>query len=349
MKQGRDLTEIAGIIYNQLPAKHDYIAPTERIALSDDGYFHLADTGQYLPTKHSLHQLTDSVGIRWDYIQRMLNDGATDLLAKNVNHWLRKESKNRMIRTIDTEDGTVMRAYLSDRYRPLDNWDLLSAIMPTLEQKELVIRSSELTDTKLYLKATLPALQDEVKPGDIIEMGIVISNSEVGDGSVRVQPLIYRLVCTNGMIAQASIQKYHIGRRIGNGSADIEYFLRDETREADDRAFWMMIKDVVEGTLSQGFFYEQVYKLKEAAGLPIKRKVEDVVEITRRKYSLSEQTGSAMLENIIRSNDLTKYGLANAITNIANTTESYEYATELENIGGKVIELPRKEWEAIAA
>jgi hypothetical protein len=40
--------------------------------------------------------------------------------------------------------------------------------------------------------------------------------------------------------------------------------------------------------------------------------------------------------------------LANAITAVANTAESYEKATELERIGGTIMTLPIEAWQQLA-
>ena len=50
-----------------------------------------------------------------------------------------------------------------------------------------------------YIKVVNPRLTAEVVPGDIVQAGIIISNSETGLGAVCIQPLIYRLVCSNGV------------------------------------------------------------------------------------------------------------------------------------------------------
>ena len=56
-------------------------------------------------------------------------------------------------------------------------------------------------------------MQAEVSPGDIVQAGVIISNSEVGLGSVSIQPLIYRLVCSNGMVVnEAAARRNHVGR-----------------------------------------------------------------------------------------------------------------------------------------
>jgi hypothetical protein len=56
--------------------------------------------------------------------------------------------------------------------------------------------SCELTEDYMYLKVVNPRLQDEVRPGDVVQAGVSISNSETGRGAVSVCPLVYRLVCT---------------------------------------------------------------------------------------------------------------------------------------------------------
>jgi hypothetical protein len=40
--------------------------------------------------------------------------------------------------------------------------------------------------------------------------------------------------------------------------------------------------------------------------------------------------------------------MLNAVTNLANDTESYDRATELEFLGGQVLDLNPSQWERIA-
>lgn len=81
----------------------------------------------------------------------------------------------------------------------------------------------------MYIKVVNERIQTEVVPGDIVQAGILISNSEVGMGSVSVKPLIYRLVCTNGMVADVGVGKRHVGRinESVDGDADhVQYFYK---------------------------------------------------------------------------------------------------------------------------
>lgn len=86
-----------------------------------------------------------------------------------------------MLRTLDGQ----VRARLSDRYRRLDNYDLAVHVLPILKGlPELRFESVEPTETRMYIKCVTPQLKFEMAPGDIVQAGIAISNSEVGQGTL---------------------------------------------------------------------------------------------------------------------------------------------------------------------
>ena len=145
----------------------------------------------------------------------------------NVNGWFQQSpDTRRMVRTLD---GTA-RAILSDRYRRIDNYEVAQTVLPIIsEMQGARIESCELTDTRMYIKVVNERIQTEVVPGDIVQAGILISNSEVGMGSVSVKPLIYRLVCTNGMVADVGVGKRHVGRINESVDGDFGIF-RDVTK-----------------------------------------------------------------------------------------------------------------------
>ncbi|MEY8420593.1 DUF932 domain-containing protein [Oscillospiraceae bacterium 44-5] len=126
----------------------------------------------------------------------MLQEDA-DLLSCNVNRWLQRAPEQRMIRTMDGR----ARAFLSNRYRRIDNIDIARVTLPIIkEMPDARYESCQITDDYMYLKVVNPRLTAKVVPGDIVQAGVVISNSETGQGAVCIQPLIFRLVCSNGMV-----------------------------------------------------------------------------------------------------------------------------------------------------
>ncbi len=245
-------------------------------------------------------------------------------------------------------DGTV-RAFLSDRYRRLDNYDLMEAILPALSQvPSLSISSCELTDHKLYLKAVTPKVQAKVR-GDVVQAGIVISNSEVGLGAFTVEPMVLILSCMNGMIAPAYGQKkYHIGRRVQAEEMAARIF-SDETLAADDRAFWLKARDIVQGALAETIFGMIVDDMRRATENKIEGNPVRAVEILSKQVGFNDAEQDGVLHHLIESADLTMMGLSQAITRTSQDVSDYDRATDLERIGYDVITLKPDEWKTISA
>ena len=208
------------------------------------------------------------------------------------------------------------------------------------------IESCEITENRMYLKAVNKRLEAEVVPGDIVQAGILISNSEVGLGSVSVMPLVYRLVCSNGMLVNDLGQKkYHIGRE---QETTWELF-SDETIEADDLAFMLKLRDIVRGATEEARFNTIVGKLREAAGVRITGRVPDVIELTSDQFGFNKTEADGILQHLITGGDLSLYGLSNAVTRASQDSESYDRATMLESAGWQIATMPRETWNAINA
>ena len=187
-------------------------------------------------------QIAARLAIPVRYYKKMQEE-APELLDRNINTWLSKNPEQHMIRVLD---GNV-RAFLSDRYRRLDNLELCAAVLPVInEMKNSVIESCEVTPTHLYLKVVNRRLKAEVRVGDVVQAGFVVSNSEVGLGSLRVEPLVFRLICKD--LAQ---KKYHVGRQ-ANSSDDSAYELySEETLAQDDKTFFLKVQDIVRSAVDE--------------------------------------------------------------------------------------------------
>jgi hypothetical protein len=64
------------------------------------------------------------------------------------------------------------------------------------------------------------------------------------------------------------------------------------------------------------------------------------VEVTAKRFALTEGEQGSVLEHLARGGDLTRYGLLNAVTRTAEDATSYDRAIELECVGGEILELP---------
>jgi hypothetical protein len=266
MKSGRSLVDLAHELERQISSKRDLVVPSSflQCRTDEDGSLKLIvdsrqGDGEYGVTGLARRQLADKLKIPFAYFERMRTE-QPQLLDRNVNTWLQSDGDRRMIRTLDGQ----VRAVLSDRYRRLDNFDLAENVLPILQRLEGArFESVELTETKMYLKVITPRVEFEVAPGDIVQAGIVITNSEVGCGTLSVQPLIYRLVCKNGLIASDhALRKTHVGRSLTTEAESVNVF-RDDTLAADDRAFFLKVRDVVEAAVSEATFRQVAQKLQK--------------------------------------------------------------------------------------
>ncbi len=357
MKTGRSLTDLAKEIMRQQETKKDFIADTSVLRMAVEqapeglhGHSMVLTglNGSPKEVRQAAHaQIGTHAGIPKPYYDRMMQE-APELLANNVNHWLSANPDKRMVRTLDNE----VRGFLSSRYRAMDNYDLLQAVLPVLSNRQVEFKSCEVTEKHLYLKVIFPELRTEVEGsrqvGDIVEAGLSIRNSEIGFSSFAVEPFFHRLVCTNGMISNYAQRKYHVGKKIDTVDA-VEEILRDETRDMRDRAFWMQIQDVIATAVNRDVMMAHVRKFSEATQVKIDSDPIKVVEMARKQFQLSEAQGSDVLQHLIREGDLSKWGLANAVTRTAQDQADYDDATNLERLGGKIIELTPKDWKILTA
>ena len=351
MKQGKTLNELVRTVTEQVKSRHDYIADTRNVRFkASEGGVHMdlqkpsgAETFGMTDLFHN--QVSTNMRIPKAYYDRMKQE-SPELLAHNVNHWMQNEPQKRMVRTLDKK----ARAFMSDKYRPLDNYDLMNAILPRLSDVELEVMSCELTDTRLYIKAVSPKATGEIKKGDVVQAGVVISNSEVGAGALSVLPLLFRLVCTNGMIREDANQmrKYHTGKRNEGDMGSWEVF-SDETRKQSDKSLFMQANDLVNQFLTREYVDRLLIPLREAADMMIENmNLPEVVERTAKTFTLTEDEGSGIMRFLATGGDMSKWGLANAITRMAQDVPDYDRATELERIGGQLIDLPAKQWAVLS-
>ena len=351
MKSGRTLVSLAHELERQLASKKDLVVPTAlmRHDTDDTGTTRLVvEEGggpvRYGVTPLARRQLADKLKIPYAYFERMRSEQPV-LLDRNVNTWLQCDDDRRMLRRLD---GNV-RAVLSERYRRLDNFDLAESVLPILQQlPEVLFESVELTDTRMYLKCVTPRLTFEMAPGDIVQAGVVISNSEVGQGTLSVQPLLYRLVCRNGLIASdRTLRKTHVGRALGTDEESVTVF-REDTLHADDKAFFLKVRDVVQAAVSEASFRQTAQKLQKTLHIPLGGDPVKTVEVLANRYMLNDTERSGVLRHLITAGDLSGYGLVNAVTHFSQDVDDYDRATEFEALGGKLIELPAPEWKALA-
>ncbi len=342
MKQGLTIQDMAKEILRQKDAKADYLVNTARLHMETcdaTPTLHVVDNSgiemvEPLHIQQTAHrQLGAYLNIPQKYYEKMLGENQ-DLLAANVNSWLHRKPEQRMLRTIDGR----ARAFLSNRYRPIDNADIVAITLPIISEiPDARFESCQITEDMMYIKVVNPRLTQEVTPGDIVQAGVVISNSETGLGAVCVQPLVFRLVCTNGMVVnEARTRRNHVGR-VNSTEENFSVYSR-ETLAAIDNAFIKKLQDTVRAAVDEARFAQVVGKLRESKDKKLNTAdIPTVVKLASSSFGITEAESTGVLQRLIEDADYTVYGLANAVTRHSQDVEDYDRASKLEEIGYNII------------
>lgn len=354
MKQGKTLSQLATEIERQEKVKKDYIiAPSKLEMVPQENDVNLAvinGSATFYPLQQVAHQQLSSIlQIPQNYYDRMRQQDP-QLLADNVNAWLRRETDKRMVRTLDGQ----VRAILSDRYQRIDNYDIANAVLPVLSNVPGVRDlSTEITERKMYIKAVTKDLRGTIqskrsgKVGEIVEGGVMITNSEIGLGSVSVKPYALELWCLNGAVIDRGMRAAHIGAR-NKIDGDIAELLSDETKRAEDSATMLKVRDVVRAAFDAARFQQWLEKLQASTEKTIQGDPSKTVEVLANDFNLTMTERTSIMRHLIEGGDLSQFGLMNAVTRAAEDVESYDRATELETIGPSLIQLPANEWKRLA-
>lgn len=359
MKQGLDLVALATEIQRQATAKKDLVASTENMAVAvveNKPVLKIGNGGGYeFGVNGTAHkQIAAHTGIPAQYYDRMLAK-APDLWQANVNGWLHKEPSARLVRTMD---GNA-RAFLSDRYRPLENSDLAEAVLPVIQELGLIVVSSQITESRFYLKVVDKRIEKDIPTGkrlgdgshvffDTASPAALISNSEVGMGALNVEAGWLTAMCTNLAWHMKAVRKTHLGARHELASENLYELLSAQTRRLTDAALWAQVRDVVKSSFAEEQFTKLVEKVTGMAEQRIVGDPVKVVDLSAKKFGLIETEKTSVLRHLIEGGDLSRYGLLQAVTRTAEDLDDYDRASEFEKLGGKIVELPRNEWQVLA-
>jgi hypothetical protein len=271
------------------------------------------------------NQIAEKLEIPLKYYHRM-EEQAPELLARNVNAWLERSEKEYFVRGL----GESVRAFLSDRYRVIDHLDVLYCALNELQAHEAEIEECYLSEIEMNIKVKSMKLRDFVRhKDDLIMGGIFLSNSETGHKALRVEPRLFRVKCSNGMIVEELVtREIHIG----NGD------------EISDEIVYLSLRRSIRELFNR--FGEIVLMMRESTEAKV-RNPQKVIQNVVEQYKLSEAQKANILMAFGAEPEYDQYGIASAVTLAAQKEETWEKGVELERLGGKLVALPMEEFKAL--
>jgi len=344
MKSTMKMEEFLAEVTRRENAKQDFLVGSKAMFMDeDDDHMEITKSGKFGINQVAHSQIAEKLGIPKKFYDEIAVK-APGLRAYNVNALLAKDSSKRLVRTLDGD----VRAILSDRFKPIDNYLVLQAAIPVVnDYSDLEVISSQLSDTRMYLQLIYPRITGEMAPGDKVQAGVILANSEVGFGAVDVKSVVFVCKCRNGMTGESVIRQYHAGRRVGENIEDYDIF-SDETMKAELRSFQLRLRDILKASITQAAFEKTLIAMKRGAGMVLPDEdVEGVVENVTRKYDFTQEEGKKILSNLWKGKDTTRWGLSNAVTALVHDTVDADRQYDIERAGYELMVLPQSSWNAL--
>ncbi len=292
-------------------SKWDRKVSGQELRVSNAAVLELADGnggGGYPLSDLATTQMCQRLEIPVAYYKRL----PEEMKATVANHDLgRLREKSFLLRG----KGEWIRAFLSAEYVAYNNSQIAETVEGLLGKAAVTMKAFLLEETHMFLKIISEEIVDHAAG---LKAGIVIGNSEVGMGSVSVEPFVFRLPCTNDLIVaqEKSFRHAHIHltaseltRRmveaIGNG-----FQVASSVLDAFLKAHYDPIPDPV----------ETIRKIAEARNLS-------------QKFT-DEVTSSYLVEP-----EPSRFGVINSFTRAAQGLGPIQ-RIEMERFAGTLLEAP---------
>jgi hypothetical protein len=211
--------------------------------------------------------------------------------------------------------GEWIRAFLSAEYVAYNNSEIAQPAESLLRSGALYVKSFVLEETHMFLKIISEDIRD-VESG--LKAGIMIGNSEVGMGSVSVEPFVFRKPCTNDLIVSQEKSFRH---------AHIHLTAYELTRR--------IAEAVSEGFSLASSMLDAFLKTREE---PIEDPVETIRKIAEARQ-FSQKLTDEVVSSYLTEPEANRFGLINAFTNAAQKLGPLQ-RIEMERFAGTLLEAP---------
>jgi hypothetical protein len=330
------------------------------------------------PLPRLVGHLAEKLGIPAQYL-RKIQEERTDIFDSNVNRWIhgttglyQPDERMGFIRSFtDPETGRgVGRALLSDRFAPVDNWDVLFAALDGVKESGVEVEcvKADLSETRMNVRFACPAvgtlaptLLEHYNPqvdgwGDldairriaqreghgytpgtepVMFAGFDIRNGETGGGAREIVPVLTFSPCGNGLVLKhLAMRKIHVGAKLDEGIVRWS----DATQQASLELVRLQTIDAVRSFLDVEFVREQVSIIEGKATKPVSDPIE-LVKVVAQECKYSDETAKGILDHFIKGGQFTSGGILNAVTSFAQTVEDADAAFDLEATALEALEV----------
>jgi hypothetical protein len=380
-----DLKRLNEVLSSQRTRAFDVVAGAQSFRFTDDAQLQLSGiaepvlfddgvtdvNGLYDPTSVADEGFSEKLnlpaGIPIKFLRQARNT-MPDLYASVLNRVLRDEKRTFLLRFLRSDDQHqgLLRAFLSDQYKTIDNIDVLLAVLEGIrgagvDPRRMVI-DADLTERRMVVRVSVPEIAvyapeflknyrnpfdgssvargwvpDQLRQAadreghkvtdEVVFAGFVFTNSETGDGAYTLTPRLTVGVCTNGLQLTADgIRKAHLGGKLGEGVVRWS----KETQQANLALIVTQAADTVRTFLDKEYVTAQVEKLTKKATEKIGAAPQEVIARVSKQAGFTEAQRDIILAHFIQGGQLTTGGVMQAVTSASQVIQDGDTAFEME-------------------
>jgi len=198
--------------------------------------------------------------------------------------------------------------------------------------QEITARGGEVTDTfhdgqRLFARGVLN-LTGEVRSRDRVDGGVAL---KAAGGDVSVHPYVFRQVCQNGAIMAETLTSERL--------TNLDW---PEPEEALRR-----IKAAVADCSQREVFEDSVDQMRSAAELEVDTALLILSAFSEHSAHPKANYLASIMDRFFRDEELSGFGLMQAITSVARDTRDEALRWDLEELGGSVAarNCPQPSWD----
>jgi hypothetical protein len=274
-------------------------------------------TNKLRMNENALQQLCAKITVPYTFIKKSMETGYSGIAeeARNVLHtWLEYKYDPKTQLLVRAHDNYA-RAILSDRYKIVNSIDVFNLIKDNVLPKGYHIKEYHHNEGDLYMRVINNERIDI--PGEDLHIGFNIKNGETGNLKLSADVMVFKQICSNGLMVTKGQNNMYNKRHFGNIDAG------------------SMVTDFTNHTINNISTITRQVKDEIVKAMNESIKIDNLDAILKKVSTETKVVGSAMdvVRNLLDKYGMTQWGLVNSITEVAQQydidrrekLESYAY------------------------
>lgn len=372
------LQDVVTELQRQIEARVDFVADTRdmRIAVGEKGDLRLAPSNgnlaDFLPKDgvsildQALNQFGQKAPVSGGIPVKFLRHAAKEHPVRTADFLtgiMHDSPDRRLVRLLDGQ----CRAFLSDSYKVIDNYDVAKVALETCQRVGGRVLEASITDGGMRLKMISPEIWDVIERvrtelpsqvwyagglgsqeylskvsantrGDLPMRGgaetvwpiATVGNSETGHGRFFLRAGILQAICFNLATVEDTFSHVHLGSQM-----EVGLFTRS-TMEKEADLIYCQFRDAFTVMFTQDSFKALVARVKDSANTEIQSPSKAIELTVKASDVLSDEDVSTLVDYFTQEPGNSLYSLGQAVARFAQDLDA-DKAGDVEELAGEIL------------